>query len=149
PAEMPEVEMRRSVFDFVGTMRIPVLRGRSFTNDDGPGAPPTAMINDVLAKRVFAGEDPVGKPVALGGGPAMDQPWLTVVGVIGSVRHGSLEETPKPEIYIQYRNGTPVAPFVAVRTTGDPAAVGAQVREAVKATGANAPFNMQTMEQLR
>jgi len=149
PAEMPEVEMRRSIFDFVGTMKIPVLRGRTFTNDDGPGAPPTVLINDAFAKRVFPGDDPIGKHVALGGAPAAGQSWLTIVGVIGSVRHGSLEENPKPEIYLQYRNNTPVAPFIAVRTIGDPVAVGAQVREAVKATGANAPFNLQTMEQLR
>ena len=149
PAEMPEVEMRRSIFDFVGTMKIPVLRGRAFTNDDGPGAAPAVLINEAFAKRVFPGEDPIGKHVAIGGAPVPPAQWLTVVGVIGSVRHGSLEENPKPEIYLQYRNNTPVAPFIAVRTTGDPASVGAQVREAVRATGANAPFNLQTMDQLR
>ena len=149
PAEMPEVEMRRSVFDFVGTMKIPVIRGRAFTNDDGPGAPPTAIVNDAFAKRVFPGDDAIGKRVTLGGPPAPGQAWLTIVGVIGSIRHGSLEENPKPEIYLQYRNNTPVAPFIAVRTSGDAATVGAQVREAVKATGANVPFNMQTMDQLR
>ena len=148
-AELPEIEMRRAVFDYVGAMNIPILRGRTFSRDDGPGLPPTALINETLANRVFPGEDPIGKRVSIGGPPAPGAPWLTVIGVIGSIKHGSLEETPRPELYLTYRNGPPVGPFVVVRTQGDPALVAASVRAAVKASGAEPPYSMQTMDQLR
>ncbi|HET9371575.1 MAG TPA: ABC transporter permease, partial [Vicinamibacterales bacterium] len=149
PAAMPEVEMRRSLFDYVGAMQIPLDRGRAFTREDGPGQPPTVMVNEEFARRVFPGEDPIGRHVAIGGAPAPGQPWLTIIGVIGSIRHGSLEEAPKPEIYTSYRNGPPVAPFVVLRTSVDPATLAASVRDAVRATGADAPYSVLTMETLR
>ena len=55
PAEMPEVEIRRSVFDYVSTMGIAVKRGRAFTRDDAPGQPPTVLINEETARRVWPG----------------------------------------------------------------------------------------------
>ena len=52
-AEMPEVEMRRSVFDYFAAMEIPVVRGRAFTRDDHPIGAPTVVVNTALANRVF------------------------------------------------------------------------------------------------
>jgi putative ABC transport system permease protein len=147
-AEMPEVEMRRAVFDYFEAMGIPVLRGRAFTRDDNLNAPMAAVINAALAARVFPGEEAVGKRVRFAAGTSQ-QPWMTIVGVVGNIKHGSLEEVPKAELYITYRQGTPVVPFVVLRTSGNAADLSAAVRQAVRESGADPPTDMRTMETIR
>jgi putative ABC transport system permease protein len=145
-AELPEVEMRRAVFDYFETMQIPVLRGRAFTRDDRPNGPDATVINETLASRLFPNEDPVGKRIRFA---RPNQPWMTIVGVVGSIRHGSLEETPKPEFYIYYRQGPPVVPFVVMRTAGDPAELAGAVRQVARDLGADPPRDIKTMDALR
>jgi putative ABC transport system permease protein len=145
-AELPEVEMRRAVFDYFSAMQIPVLRGRTFTRDDHANAPTVVVVNATLASRLFPNEDPVGKRMRFA---SANQPWMTIVGVIGDIRHASLEEVPRPEFYITYRQGPPVGPFLAVRTSGDPAALSSAVRQAVRNLGADPPRDIRTMEAIR
>jgi putative ABC transport system permease protein len=144
-AELPEVEMRRAVFDYFGAMGIPVLRGRSFTRDDNAQAPTVAVINSALAQRVFPNEDPVGKRVRFN----TDTVWMTIIGVIGNVKHGSLEEVPRPELYITYRQGAPVGPYLVMRTTGDASALANSVRQAIRELGADPPRDVRSMDAIR
>ena len=145
-AELPEVEMRRAVFDYFSAMQIPVLRGRSFTRDDHSEAPAVVVVNSTFASRLFANEDPVGKRVRFA---SPNEPWMTIVGVVGDIRHGSLEEIPRPELYITYRQNPPVGPFLVVRTASDPAALSSEVRQAVRDLGADPPRDLRTMETIR
>ena len=147
-AEMPEVEMRRAVFDYFTAMGIPVLRGRAFTRDDNLNAPEVAVINAALAARVFPGDEAVGKRVRFASG-ASQQPWMTIVGVVGNIKHASLEEVPRPELYITYRQGPPVFPFVVIRTSGNAADLAAPVRQAVRELGANPPTDVRPMSAIR
>jgi predicted permease len=117
-ASMPEVEMRRAVHNFFGAMGVPVLRGRSFGPEDTPLSPPVLVINETMARRLWPNEDAIGKHLKQGTDPAT--PWSTVIGVIGDVRHAGLDSVPTPEMYIWYLQGPPVAPFIVVRTQGDP-----------------------------
>jgi putative ABC transport system permease protein len=144
-AELPEIEMRRALFDYFRAMTIPVIRGRTFTREDNSQAQSVAVINTALAQRVFPGEDPVGKRVRFSG----DQSWMTIVGVIGSVKHGSLEEVPRPELYITYRQGSPVGPYLVVRTTGDASTLATSVRQAIREVGADPPRDVRSMEAIR
>ena len=146
-AEWPEVELRRAVFDFFGAMNIPLVEGRTFTADDGPAAPLVLVVNTAFASRIFPGESALGRRVRFGG--SQDGPWSTIVGVVGSVKHASLEETPKPELYIWYRQGPPVSPFLAIRTSGDPSAMATSVREVIRAAGADPPTEVRTMAEIR
>ena len=144
-AEWPEVEMRRALFDYFSAMGIPVLRGRAFGREDNLQAPPVAVINEALASRVFPGEDPIGKRVRFTDTGA----WLTIVGIIGNIRHASLEEEPRPELYVSYRQGPPVGPYLVLRTEGDAVALSASVRQAIRDLGADPPTELQTMETVR
>lgn len=148
PTELPEVQMRRSVHDFFGTMRIPVIEGRVFEDTDRTNGERLAVVNTVLAAKVFPGESPVGKRVQMGPNPRPEG-WMRIIGVVGSVRHSSLEETPQPEIYVSHLQGPPVGPFMAIRTTGDPAALASGVRSALKAMNVDPPANVHTMDELR
>jgi predicted permease len=137
--------MRRAVFDYFPTMGIPVVRGRGFSREDNAAVPLVAVVNSALAARVFPGEDPVGRRVRFNSSPG----WMTIVGVVGNVKHGSLEEVPKPELYITYRQGPPVGPYLVIRTRDNAAAIAGSVRQAFRELGADPPTDVRTMEAVR
>ena len=147
PADLPEVEFRRALHDYFDAMGIRLLRGRTFTAEDGPLAPPVAVINDTTAKRMFAGEDPIGRRVQFG---APGGTWTTIVGVVGDVRHSGLEAVPAPEIYINSLQNPPVNPFLVMRTTGDPSALIPAVRAQLRAMDKDiAAYDVRPMAAVR
>jgi putative ABC transport system permease protein len=147
-AEQPEVQFRRAMHNFFETMGIPIRRGRSFNQDDGPTAPPVAVINETMARRLFPNQDPIGQHIRMG--PSPSGPWTTIIGIIGDIKHGGLEEQMQPEMYINYLQGPPVGPFIVVRTAGDPAAMAETVRAEVRNIDKSIPlYDMRTMSTLR
>jgi ABC-type antimicrobial peptide transport system permease subunit len=83
-------------------------------------------------------------------GPNATGPWTTIVGVIGDIRHGGLEEVPQPELYISYLQGPPVNPFIVLRTSGDPALLTETVRTEARRIDKNLPiYDIRTMTTLR
>ena len=147
-AELPEVQFRRAMHNYFETMSIPIRRGRNFDPKDGAAAPTVAVINETMARRLFPSQDAVGQRVRTG--PNATGPWTTIVGVIGDIRHGGLEEEPQPEMYISYLQGPPVSPFIVLRTAGDPAAVAETVRAEARLIDKNLPlYGMRTMSTLR
>jgi predicted permease len=147
-AELPEVQFRRAMHNYFGAMGIPIVRGRGFNLEDGPTAPPIVVINQTMARRMFANQEPIGQRVRMGSGTT--GPWSTVVGVIGDIRHGGLEEEPQPEMYITYLQNPPVSPFIVIRATGDPAALVETVRSEARAIDKDLPLiDMRTMTTLR
>lgn len=148
-AELPEVQFRRAVDDFFGAMRMPIVRGRGFTREDGPDGPPAAVINEAMAARLFPGEDPIGRRIRTGPNPARNT-WMTVVGVVGNVRHTGLEQAPAAELYIPHRQGPPVAPFIVLRTSGDPAGLVESLRSSLRDFDRGlALFDIRTMLDVR
>ena len=82
---------------YAETMGIPVLRGRSFEQQDA-GGPPVVMINEALAKKFFADRDAIGGHIKPGGPPNI--PWFTVVGVLKDVKSGGVAEASGTELYM-------------------------------------------------
>jgi putative ABC transport system permease protein len=126
-AALHVIGFRRTLHDYFAVMRIPVRHGRVYDDGDAPSARQAAVVNETAARQLFGTANPVGRRLALGSDPA--NPWLTVVAVVGDVRHGSLETAPPPELYTSYLAGPPFAPYVVVRTAGDPAAMATSIRE--------------------
>jgi putative ABC transport system permease protein len=142
------VGLRRALHDYFAAMGIPIVRGRGFDRRDGPDAPPVVVINETMARRVFRGEDPVGRRVRLGENSGLDV--ATIVGIVGDVRHEGLEAAPEPEIYIHYLQNPPVAPLVVIRTTANPAFLSDEVRAAAREVDPEfRPYNIRTMTELR
>jgi putative ABC transport system permease protein len=151
PGEWPEVEFRRAVHNYFTAMGIPILRGRGFNAQDGPAAPSVVVINQTMARKLFAGGDPVGRRLLLGTaiGPAAPPP-ATIIGVIGDVRHSGLEAEPAPELYTWYLQNPPTNPFIVVRAAGDAASLATAVRAAVQAVDKNiAAYDIRPMAQVR
>jgi predicted permease len=108
--------------DYFGTLGIPLVRGRAFTEQDREDAAPVAIVSEAVARRTWPGEDPIGKRIKLG---PLDSPmpWHTVVGVVEETRYRELV-TPRPSIYFPVRQfGGPVPMSLGLRTQVDPASV--------------------------
>jgi predicted permease len=123
--------------DYFQTLRIPLVRGRYFTDEDRAGALPVVIVSEALAERYWPGQDPIGKRLKWGP-PEAKSPWLTVVGVVGDVKLQELGEQMTLHTYEPYLqrpeiwgNGLGRALSVAVRAPGSPSALTSELREAV------------------
>jgi len=114
--EQPEVDFRRSTPGYFPTMSIPLIKGRQMDDRDVPIATRGALINQALANRFWPDEDPIGKRIKIGSNTP-DNPWVTIVGVVGDVRHLGLDVEPRPEVYFPYMTSPATGPIIAVRTS--------------------------------
>jgi len=145
-AEAPSPERYGVSPDYLRAMRIPLRRGRILSERDGPDAPRVALIGESVARRVFAGEDPLGKSIRLGG---PDSPTRTIVGVVGDVSHDGLEVAPDLQIYVPHAQWSVPYMQLVIRAAGDPAALAGAVRRELWAVDPDQPvYRVATMEQL-
>jgi len=134
--------------EFLHTLRVPLSRGRWFTDQDRPDTPLVAVINETAARRYWSGRDPVGQQTDLS--PALGPGFsaVEVVGVIGDVKYDTMAAEMGANVYLSYRQSGYPGYYVNLRTAGDPLAVVAAVRMAVAAVSAEAPvYDLMTMEQ--
>jgi putative ABC transport system permease protein len=118
--------------DYLQTMGIPLLRGRDFTEQDGPKSTHVLIVSESLAKKYWPGQDPLGKRLKWGP-PESTNPWLTVVGIVGDVKQGPLETATDAHTYEPYAQlGAPLSLRIAVRGQGDPAGLASEVRDVVR-----------------
>lgn len=133
--------------DYFKTLRIPFMRGRAFTNQDRAGAKLVAIVNESAAQEYWPGEDPIGKEIWLGAGWEANQ-FGEIIGIVGDVKYGKIEEASRPEVYLPYTQPTEPASFVLVRTANDPLQIVAAVRGEILGIDKSVPvFDVKTMEE--
>jgi putative ABC transport system permease protein len=116
--------------DYFRTLGIPVVRGRPFSDGDGPGAP-VAIISASTAARHWEGRTPIGARVRLG-----DSPWMTVVGVAADVRYQALDEpgdAVRPMMYVPHRQMPAAVLDIALKTVPSPETMTDTVRRTLRA----------------
>jgi putative ABC transport system permease protein len=128
-AERPRASIGSISPDYFKTLRIPIIRGRDFTEQDREPAPPVVIVNTTLANRYFPGQDPMGKRVRFG---EDDASWMTIVGIVGDTRNVGLEAEATPLIYIPYHNFPIKFMAIAARSSGGPAVVASVLREQLR-----------------
>ena len=122
--------------NYFDAMHIPLVRGRYFNASDNlPGAPLVVVISESLAKKYFAGKDPVGMHIKVGPSFASPMPPMTIVGIVGDVKQGALDMPTVSEMYEPISQaaadlgsyGAMIGVIggldVVIRTTGDPSAL--------------------------
>jgi putative ABC transport system permease protein len=120
-----EADYRTASPDYFRALGIPVLRGRGFREDDREGRPLVAVISVSMSKRYWPNTDAIGHQLAI------NDPPITIVGVVGDVHHASLEATPRPTVYVPYRQDAWPSMTFALRTTAAPSTLAAAVRQAI------------------
>jgi len=136
--------------DFFKSMQIPVLAGRTFTTQDTETSPLVVIVDEILAKKYFPGQDPIGKRISnnYDDDPAKTK-WMTIVGVVGTVKRQRLsEETTKETIYAYYKQEPEAYATLALRTEMAPSALVAPLRAALRRIDPDQPvFDIKTMSE--
>ncbi|HYN84821.1 MAG TPA: ABC transporter permease [Pyrinomonadaceae bacterium] len=145
----PEVNYRTTVPGYFEAMRIPVSRGRDFTNNDKTDSPRVGVVNETFARQYFPDEDPVGRRLIDPPVPnATPQPPMEIVGVVGDVKHWGLDDKPAPYLYVPHAQAGDNFMTLVVRADGDPASVIPTVRREVLALDKDQPvFDVKTMQE--
>ncbi len=164
PGQQPYAAMRSVSSDYFRAMRVPLKKGRYFTEADARIAlpvmrwyeqqpypehynesqpVPAIIINETMARTFFPGEDPLGQRLRI-----VASPGMTVVGVVGDIRHTGLNTKPNPEVYLSDLQESSGSMAVMVRTSGDPLSLAAAVREQVTAVDKDQPVAITTMDQI-
>ena len=108
PARLPTIDGSWVSADFFQTVGDPVLAGRSFNEHDNAAAPAVAIINTEAARQFWPGENPIGKRIGInytgpGRRTSNDVPRVReIVGVVGNMKHGSLDGPTAPAVYLPY-----------------------------------------------
>jgi predicted permease len=136
--------------DYFAVMKVPVIRGRAFSATDVRGGPPVVLINDVLARSYFAGQNPVGQRIAFDKVPSPTSVWYTIIGVVASERLDALDASPRPAVMESALQEPSANTNLLLRTTGDPTALIPAVRAIVRDLDPTlALYSTTTMEAVR
>ena len=132
--------------EYFQTMGIRLLRGRAFTEADGPKSPEVVVINETMARHFWPNENPIGKRVKQGW-PEWKTPWREVVGVVGDVKLNGVIETTPLHVYMPLAQSPFTGLYLAVRTAPQPQTLTAAVQSAVHAVDSQIPvYGVRTME---
>jgi putative ABC transport system permease protein len=132
--------------DYFRTMGIPLLAGRVFTAADSVPAPAVAVINQTLARGFFPRGDAIGKRILLGA-PQPGAKWMTIVGVVGDLKSGALDQGPIPQFYSPLEQDDPWRMAVVLRTANNPLDMAREASGVVRLLDPDVPVSdISTME---
>ncbi|HET8712455.1 MAG TPA: ABC transporter permease [Gemmatimonadales bacterium] len=154
PQEAPVVQ--RISADYFSTMKIPLVRGRVWSDSESGGRPHVAVVNQTMARAWWPDESAIGRRVRMPdyirspnpyrlAAPGSDG-WFEIVGVAGDTPNVGLHEPPAPSIYVPYTLMLSDSLNVIVRTSRDPLAMARAVREAVRTVDSSQPVSVYTAE---
>lgn len=149
PAERAQTEYFAISSEYLHTLGIPLIRGRSFLSFDNARAPRVALINQELVRRYFPNEEPIGKRMRLDSSDSYRSGWTEIVGIVGNVRDSFEQRNKTPQSYEPYLQEPSSAMTVVVRTSSDPGAFAPLLRHAVWEIDKDQPITgVQTMNQV-
>ena len=132
---------------YLEAMGIPLRRGRHITPADRADSPNVIIINEELARRHFAETDPIGQRLNFGGEKETDN--YEIVGIVGNIKHESLVEEIRPEVYRPLTQQPWHTMSIVVRAAGDPAALGGAVQREIGGLDKEQPiYNVRKMERV-
>ena len=147
-------------WSYFDVFKVPVLRGRNFTEKDNGSAPGVVIINQAMARQYWPNGDPLSDRIVLGAGmgPVFVEPPRQVIGVVGDTRDGGLNQDPGPTMYIPVAQmpdkvtalNSRIAPlWWIVRTRMEPHALTAAVTNAIReATGGLPVAHIRSMDEI-
>ncbi len=128
---------------YFDTMKTEIIRGRGFRADDKTGSRRVAVVNAEFAKTYWPGQDPIGKRFRLNDS---NGPWVEVVGLTKTNKYWFIAEPPVQYFYLPFAQEQNPRMSLVVEADGDPAAVAAPLREAVRVIDPNQPiYNIRTL----
>ncbi len=141
PGREPAANVRNVTPEYFQTIRIPLLKGRYFNEQDQRSAIGAAIVNERFARRYFINDDPLGKRIKdLGVNQNEGDPkQYEIVGVVGDVHHNSLIRSATPELYLPHQQNSWTWGNFLVRTTNDPATLTRSFTDTIRSTDKTVP----------
>jgi predicted permease len=144
---MIQADSRIASVGYFETMKIPLIGGRFFNDQDTKDSMSVAIVDENLARSYWPNADAVGKRFKQGDANS-DAPWLTVVGVVANVKQYALDANSRVTFYWSHQQAPAHSMYVTVRTAVDPRSLVAAVTDTARSIDANVTvFDVKTMEQ--
>ncbi len=115
----PDEEKRQVSPDYFRALETPLIKGRFFTDADNADAPPVIIVNQAFVRKFFPNRDALGKRITFDN-VNKNPRWITIVGVVGDIRHFGLDVDPKPEMYVPFAQQPYSTAIYVVRSAQDP-----------------------------
>jgi predicted permease len=160
-ASQPGGSWRTVSPQYFEVFKIPLVRGRMFTDRDDGGAAPVVLINEGLAKQFWPSSDPVGQRITIGKGVGgeFEEPPREIIGIVGDVRDQGLDNNPDPIMYVpvaQVTDGVTalnngIIPITwTIRTSVEPFSLSKEIQEELRMASGGLPVaHVRSMEQVR
>jgi putative ABC transport system permease protein len=147
PGQEPGTDVRVADSSYFGTLGIPLLRGRNFSDSEQREAKRVILINEALARKHFPNQDPIGQRLDVA---MFDKPTpAEIIGIVGNVRYDSLVDEAPPAVYFPHPDLAYPFMTLVVRTEGEPAAIAPAVQREIRALDPNQPVSdVRTMDQV-
>ena len=129
------------------TMNIPLLAGRDFNDADAKDSPDVTIIDERLAHEYWPNESPIGKRIRFGP-PEDNEPWHTIVGVVGAVRHQRMQEDTRQSVYLPHQKIPVGGLALMARTSSNPENLAGAIRREVSQLDPDLPVSVSTMEEV-
>jgi putative ABC transport system permease protein len=128
-SEAPSADIQSISADYFRSLRVPLLQGRSLSDQDGADAPSVAVISRTMAARFWPNTSPIGRRIKTGP-PNSTDPWTTIVGVVEDIKQNWWDAGPRPVIYRSYLQLPRRSMFFTIRASLDVGALAAPLRQA-------------------
>ena len=150
PGGAPHPDMHVASPGYEKVLGVRLLGGRGFTDTDRENAPPVAMVNAMVAQKLFPGTDPVGKRFAFGRLGASDgHKWITIVGLLADTKMYGLANPARLEVYVPFRQRPRDGMTLLVKTSREPVAMVSAIRAAIASVDKEQPvFAVSTMQDV-
>ncbi|HET6890401.1 MAG TPA: ABC transporter permease [Pyrinomonadaceae bacterium] len=146
----PSLETRSVLGDYFTVMQIPLQRGRDFGPQDfDEKAPLVGLANYAMVRQYFQNEDPLGKRIRWARNPQVE--WITIIGVVGDVKHFGLDLPEEPALYTPYTQINPWKRWmsIAARTQADPAGTAHALKQEIWKVDSQLPVTkLETMSEV-
>jgi putative ABC transport system permease protein len=140
-SEQPAVQVNVVAPEFFKTLRVPLLRGRDFTERDDINAPAVAIVTQSFVNKYFRGENALGKRIKPSGSVTPGEPPMReIVGVVGDLHLTTLREAAQPQIYIPHQQFAISTVSLFVRSTVNPSSLASSLRHAVAELDKDVPL---------
>ena len=149
--QLPSADITRVTPDYFKAMGVRVREGRVFTDHDTADAPPVAVVDETFVRAHFPQGDALGKRFRFGRSSPEDKDvkWMEIVGVVSHVKNYGVDQESRVEIYLPYFQSPVTNATLLVRSSTDPAALAASVRQAVKAVDPEVPvYSVRTLAEI-
>src|SRR5881398_366019 len=144
----PDEETRQVSPDYFRALETPLIKGRLFTNADNADAPLVIIVNQAFAKKFWPKGDALGKRITFDD-PKKNPKWITIVGIVGDIRHFGLDVDPKPEMYVPFAQESYFTTIYVVKSSQDPRTLVPAIQREIQAIDPALPLaNVRTFENV-